>query len=211
MKVLFVWHAAVEPEYRKLFVELSKEVDKLMVITPKSWTEGGRLQFLENDKIDFGYNLAALSVIFRDKIRWHFYSNFLKIIYIAKTFKPDVLHLYEEPFSFVCTEFISIFRIFSPKTKVIIESFENLNIPQKYLFYFIQKFNLNNTDLLLNIPQEGEIIWRSRGYKGIIKKNNFGLDIKKFFKNNDLLNFKNYEFLNNRERIRICYVGMSAG
>lgn len=199
MKVLFVWHAAVEPEYRKLFVELSKEVEQLIVIAPSSWTEGGRLQYLENKKNDLDYNLISLSVIFRNKIRRHSYPNFFKIISIAKTFKPDVLHLFEEPFSFVCSEFISIFKMFSPDTKVIIESFENLDVVQRNIFHYIQKFNLKNTDLLINIPQEGELIWRSRGFRGYIKKGNVGVDTKKFF--------KNYEFLKNKERLRIGYVG----
>jgi glycosyltransferase involved in cell wall biosynthesis len=199
MKVLFVWHAAIEPEYRKLFVELSKEVEQLIVIAPSSWTEGGRLQYLENKKNDLDYNLIPLSVIFRNKIRGHFYPNFFKIISIAKTFKPDVLHLFEEPFSFVCFEFISIFKTFSPDTKVIIESFENLDVVQRNIFHYIQKFNLKNTDLLINIPQEGELIWRSRGFRGCIKKGNVGVDTKKFF--------KNYEFLKNKERLRIGYVG----
>ena len=199
MKVLFVWHAAVEPEYQKLFVELSKEVEQLIVIAPSSWTEGGRLQYLENKKNDLDYNLIPLSVIFRNKIRGHFYPNFFKIISIAKTFKPDVLHLFEEPFSFVCSEFISIFKMFSPNTKLIIESFENLDVVQRNIFHYIQKFNLKNTDLLINIPQEGELIWRSRGFRGYIKKGNVGVDTKKFF--------KNYEFLKNKERLRIGYVG----
>ena len=199
MKVLFVWHAAIEPEYRKLFVELSKEVEQLIVIAPSSWTEGGRLQYLENKKNDLDYNLIPLSVIFRNKIRGHFYPNFFKIISIAKTFKPDVLHLFEEPFSFVCSEFISIFKMFSPNTKIIIESFENLDVVQRNIFHYIQKFNLKNTDLLINIPQEGELIWRSRGFRGCIKKGNVGVDTKKFF--------KNYEFLKNKERLRIGYVG----
>ncbi len=199
MKVLFVWHAAVEPEYQKLFVELSKEVEQLIVIAPSSWTEGGRLQYLENKKNDLDYNLIPLSVIFRNKIRGHFYPNFFKIISIAKTFKPDVLHLFEEPFSFVCSEFISIFKMFSPNIKLIIESFENLDVVQRNIFHYIQKFNLKNADLLINIPQEGELIWRSRGFRGYIKKGNVGVDTKKFF--------KNYEFLKNKERLRIGYVG----
>ena len=186
MKVLFVWHAAIEPEYRKLFVELSKEVEQLIVIAPSSWTEGGRLQYLENKKNDLDYNLIPLSVIFRNKIRFHFYPNFFKIISIAKTFKPDVLHLFEEPFSFVCSEFISIFKMFSPNTKLIIESFENLDVVQRNIFHYIQKFNLKNTDLLINIPQEGELIWRSRGFRGYIKKGNVGVDTKKFLK---IMNF----------------------
>jgi glycosyltransferase involved in cell wall biosynthesis len=199
MKVLFVWHAAVEPEYQKLFVELSKEVEQLIAIAPSSWTEGGRLQYLENKKIDLDYSLIPLSVIFRNKGKGHFYPNFFKIISIVKTFKPDVLHLFEEPFSFVCSEFISIFKMFSPNTKIIIESFENLDVVQRNIFHYIQKFNLKNTDLLINIPQKGELIWRSRGFRGYIKKGNVGVDTKKFF--------KNYEFLKNKERLRIGYVG----
>ena len=91
MKILFVWHAAVEPEYRKLFIELSKEVEQLTVIAPDSWTEGSRLQHLEKNKNDSDYNLISLRVLLRNKIRWFFYPNFLKIIYIVKTFKPDIL------------------------------------------------------------------------------------------------------------------------
>lgn len=208
MKVLFVWHAAVEPEYRKLFKELSKEVESLLVITPKSWTEGGRLQFFQEKKeIDSNYNIVPLSVIFRDRSLIHFYPNFLKLIWIFKKFQPDILHIFEEPFSFVCTELISILKIFSPNTKIILESFENLNVHQRDFFYYIQKFNLNSTELLLTIPEEGKMLWKNRGYKNIIKKTNVGIDERTFFKNNNITNLKDFEFLNTKKNVRILYVG----
>lgn len=208
MRILFIWHAAVEPEYRKLFKELSKEVGSLLVITPKSWTEGGKLQFFQEKKeIDFNYDIVPLSAIFRDKLRGHFYPNFIKIMSLIKKFQPDILHLFEEPSSFVCTELISILKIFSPNTKIILESFENLNVPQRYLYYYIQKFNLNNTDMLLTVPEEGKMLWKNRGYKNIISKINVGIDERFFFKNNNSINLKNLEFLNIRENIRICYIG----
>ncbi len=98
MKVLFTWHAAVEPEYRKLFTEIIRKRHELIVISPGSWTEGGRLQKI--DKLnEFGYRLFALPVFLRDKIKGFFYPNLYTLYQIFYKFKPDIIHIFEEPYS----------------------------------------------------------------------------------------------------------------
>src|SRR3989338_410357 len=102
MRILFTWHAAVEPEYRKLFKEIAKKGHELLVISPKSWTEGGRLQSVDNLNED-GYRLLTFPVIFRNRIKGFFYPQIYFLYKLFNKFKPDIVHIFEEPYSLAWT------------------------------------------------------------------------------------------------------------
>jgi len=207
MRILFTWHAAVEPEYRKLFKEIVKKGYELTVICPKVWTEGGRLQGVDNLKED-GYSLFSFPVIFRNRIKGFFYPQVNFLCQIFRKFKPDIVHIFEEPYSLACFQMATLAKIASPRSKIIVQSFENMIIPQRFPFSLIERFVLNNTNLLISIPKEGESVWRSKGYSGTIKQLPVGLDEDLFKKTESFL--ANYPFLNKRDKIRIGYVGRLA-
>ena len=207
MRILFTWHAAVEPEYRKLFKEIAKKGYELTVICPKAWTEGGRLQGVDNLK-EYGYSLFLLPVIFRNRIKGFFYPQVNSLYQIFRKFKPDIVHIFEEPYSLACFQMVTLAKIASPRSKIIVQSFENMIIPQRFPFSSIERFVLNNTNLLISIPKAGESVWRSKGYSGTIKQLPVGLDEDLFKKTESFL--PDYLFLNKKDKIRIGYVGRLA-
>jgi glycosyltransferase involved in cell wall biosynthesis len=204
MKILFTWHAAVETEYRKIFKEISKRGHELLVVCPKEWTEGGRLQQADSSDED-GYRLIALPVIFRNRIKGFFYPKIYVLYKLINNFKPDIFHIFEEPYSLSCFQMAGLSKIASPFSKIVVQSFENMIIAQRFPFSFIERFVLNNTDLLIAIPKEGELIWRSKGYPKTIKQVSVGLDENLFKKTEGLLS--HYDFLNKKGRVRIAYIG----
>ncbi len=207
MRILFTWHAAVEPEYRKLFKEIVKKGYDLTVICPKSWTEGGRLQRIDNLK-EGGYSLFTFPVVFRDKIKGFFYPQIYSLCQLFRKFKPDIVHIFEEPYSLACFQMVALAKIASPRSKIVVQSFENMIIPQRFPFSLIERFVLNNTNLLISIPKEGESVWRGKGYSGTIKQLPVGLDEDLFKKTESFL--PDYPFLNKKDKIRIGYVGRLA-
>ncbi len=212
MKILFTWHAAVEPEYRKLFKEIVKKGYELTVICPKAWTEGGRLQRIDNSDEAYsgrsksnGYHLFTFPVVFRDRIKGFFYPH-LHILYrLFHKFKPDIVHIFEEPYSLACLQMVGLTQIASPLSKIIIQSFENMTITQRLPFSLVERFVLSNANLLISIPREGESVWRDKGYSGTVKQLPVGLDEAIFKKTEDSL--PDYPFLNKRDKVRIGYVG----
>src|SRR3989338_1924935 len=207
MRILFTWHAAVEPEYRKLFKEIAKKGHELLVISPKSWTDGGRLQSVDNLNED-GYRLLTFPVIFRNRIKGFFYPQIYFLYKLFNKFKPDIVHIFEEPYSLACFQMAALVKIVSPPSKIIVQSFENMIIPQRFPFLLIERFVLNNTNLLISVPNEVESVWRGKGYSGTIKQLPVGLDETLFKKTDSFL--PDYPFLNKKDKIRIGYVGRLA-
>lgn len=212
MKILFTWHAAVEPEYRKLFREIVNKGHELLVISPKTWMEGGRLQRIDNSdeacskrSESNGYSLFSFPVIFRNRIKGFFYPQVNSLCQLFRKFKPDIVHIFEEPYSLACFQMVTLAKIASPRSKIIVQSFENMIIIQRFPFSLIERFVLNNTNLLISIPKEGELVWRNKGYSGTIKQLPVGLDENLFKKTESFL--PDYPFLNKRDKIQIGYVG----
>lgn len=205
MKVLFSWHAAVEPEYRKLFQELAQVGMELLAFLPTAWTEGGRLQKPPRRTND-SYRIVLSPVAFRDKVKRFFYLNIIPIIQTIKHFRPDIVHIFEEPYSLACAELIGLTRMFHPSAKVVIQSFENLPPIHRPPFLIIERFVLKGADALLTIPSEGEALWRNRDFRGPIYQIPVGLDENLFRKTDAHL--ASLPIINERERpLRIAYAG----
>ena len=176
MKVLITWHAAVVPAYRKLYQELSLNGVGLLTITPSCWTEGCRLQRFHEGAQDSGYEWMTLNTVFTDHIRAFFYPNVISLARRVLAFKPDIFHIMEEPFSASAAQFTLLRDTFCPNAKIILYSFENIDVYQRFPFGSIQNFNLKRGDALTVIPKEGRNIWERRGFRGKIYDISLGID-----------------------------------
>jgi glycosyltransferase involved in cell wall biosynthesis len=174
MKILYIWHAAVEKNYRKLFSEMAKE-NEIFLITSHRWYEGSRDQFFNRDpEIDKNFKIFKFFAVFHNHIRSFFYLNFFKMIYILLKVNPEVIYLREEPFSINAFQWVFLAKIFSKNAKIVIESDENLLINHPKLFLLIEKYVLNKIDCLACVPTKGEELYRSKNFKKkILKTFNF--------------------------------------
>jgi len=84
MKVLYVWHGAVEKEYRKIFSEFVKRGVNLVVITANRWFEAAKFQSFEFCETDKDYEIYPLATVFTNHIRAFFYLNKFKIIFCRR-------------------------------------------------------------------------------------------------------------------------------
>ena len=176
MKILFAWHASVEPEYQKVFQELVMLGLDIWALMPAAWTEGGQLQ-RPTERPDGSYRTLLQPVIFRDRPKRFFYPNFVSIIRAVRFFRPDIVHIFEEPYSLACAELAGLSRIFQPGAKIVIQSFENIAPVHRLSFYHrVEAFVLRRAHAILTVPREGELLWRQRGFKGPIYHVPVGLD-----------------------------------
>lgn len=180
MKVLITWHAAVEPAYRKLFTELSLQGVKLLAVVPTCWTEGCRLQRFSEGVQDSYYEWTVLNTVFVNVGRVFAYPNIFALCRKVLRFKPDIIHIIEEPFCVSTVQFTLLRDTFCPKAKIILQSFENLDVQQRFPFGCIQDFNLRRANALIVVPKEGREIWKSRGFKGKIFNVPLGVDTEVF-------------------------------
>ncbi|MCX7821691.1 MAG: glycosyltransferase [Brevinematales bacterium] len=169
MKILYVWHAAVEKNYRKLLSEMAKE-HEIILATAHRWFESSKDQFFNFDaEIDNNLKVYKFFTVFYNHIRSFCYLNFFKIIFILLK-KPDIIYLKEEPYSINAFQWVFLCRIFSKKTKIVIESDENLNIIHPLFFRIIEKFVLRKIDAIACVPQKGIELYKSKGFNKKIFK-----------------------------------------
>lgn len=180
MKVLITWHAAVEPAYRKLYTELSLKGVKLLAVAPTYWTEGCRLQSFKEKAQDSCYEWTIFNTVFTDRIRAFVYPNVFSLCWRVSRFNPDIFHIIEEPFSLSAAQFALIRDMFCPEAKIILNSFENIDIYQGFPFHYAQNFNLKRADALIIAPKEGRNIWEDRGFSRKIYHVPLGVDTKVF-------------------------------
>jgi len=182
MKVLYVWHGAVEKGYRKIFSEFVKRGVNLVVITANRWFEAAKFQSFEFCETDKDYEIYPLATVFTNHIRAFFYLNKFKIIKILLRHKPDIVYINEEPYSTASFMLIVLTKMFSPKSKIIIQSAENIFKRHPFPFNVFEKFSLNNIDALCVVPTEGIELYRRKGFKGEIFKVSYFVDVDKFFR-----------------------------
>jgi glycosyltransferase involved in cell wall biosynthesis len=197
MRVFFSWHSLVEPEYRKYLKELSASGCQVKGVCPKQWTECGEAKSVKEAVNDQGYELFALKTFLTGHIRSFGYleHNFLK--QLLSGYKPEVIHIFEEPYSISCYQLLSIAKQLNPRPKIIIESFENIFCKHPFPFSAIETHNLKIADALISVPKEGMELWRKKGFLGQVFNLPVGIDDKVFFRKESAKN----------DAVRFCYVG----
>lgn len=164
IKILFVWHGAVEKSYRQLFYEMSKLGIELTVITAKRWYETAKWQNFEPIEIDKYYKIYPLRTIFTNHVRAFFYLNLFKIAWIILKHKPEIVYIKEEPYSTSTFLIILLIKIFSSKSKVIIESDENIFKNHPFPFNIFEKINLRLTDTLSLVASDAFEIYEKKKF-----------------------------------------------
>ena len=200
IKVFIISHLAVEKLYQKYFEELSKFKDiELVLFMPEYWPAkagGVKLnQLLSNNfdkiyaekKYDLNYKTIIAKMIFPGKT-YHFYPLLYKHLFKEK---PDIIHVIEEPWSFVLSQVLIWKKLFSKNTKVIFTTYENLYRPySNRLFYrlinynLIEDYNLRNYDVAIVVYSEIREILRKKGFKKTIEIIGLGVDNKLYRKVN---------------------------
>ncbi len=194
MNILYIWHAAVEKNYRKLISKIA-EKNKVTLVTASSWFESSRNQNYEYCReIDNNFKTYILFPVFKNHIRSFFYPNIFKMIYILITTKPDIIYLKEEPYSLNSFQWVFLTKIFSHKSRIVIESDENLDIKHPAIYKAIENFVLSNIDSLACVPEKGIELYKKKNFKGKIFKTFYFYNKDKFFplkeNTNNLFNFK---------------------
>ena len=183
MKVLIISHAYVERDNHKKIEELSKmaglEVGVVYPISWKTW-HGEDKQQLAIDNGQLTYREYALETFFSGDGGRYFY-NPRQLFSAIRDFKPDLIHLEEEPFTPVALQ-VSIFSRLL-KIRMIFFSWENINFPLGAARSSIEQlvFKMSNKALAGSSGAVERL--RQRGYrKDVVILPQFGVDTEAFKK-----------------------------
>jgi glycosyltransferase involved in cell wall biosynthesis len=93
----------------------------------------------------------------------HFYPGLAKLL---QKLRPDVIHLWEEPWSIVALQSILIRNAFLPESAIILETDQNIlrKLPQP--FEFFRRFALQRTDALIVRGPEALAVAKATGFDG---------------------------------------------
>ncbi len=182
MKLLFIWHAAVVEVYRKRIAELVKKQDlELLLLAPRKWAEGGSRVIFEAGEGPNDYQIIEGATFLNFHPSLHVYLTGLW--QAINKFKPDIIHIVEEPFSLVTFQVVLFNRFCQVNAKIIIESWQNIYKKYAFPFNLIEQFNLKNADALIAGSTEiKEVLWR-KNYLKTLKIIPLGLDLTSYSDN----------------------------
>lgn len=171
MKIVLIAHACqVSNEGQQRAEQLGRlpGVD-LQVITPDRWYEYGawRHPHVPADP-SYGLQVQKVRLPWSGPAQWYFH-HYPRLGETLKTFRPDVINLWEEAWGFVSVHACWLRNRLLPSAKIVSET--EANIPRTHPFPFKQfrSYTLGNTDYAVARQTEGVDVLRAKGYAGPIE------------------------------------------
>lgn len=167
MRVLSIAHSCVVSEYQKRMEEVAKYSDvDLTLLVPKYWSQFNKRVDLEKRESS---NYRILPV---QPITWGIRENSLRNVThvyphtrrIINSVQPDILELWEEPFSAVTSHVTFWAKKTSPRTKIIF--FSAQNVLKKYPFPFsaFERYAYNNAQFAFLMNRKVIEVIKTKGY-----------------------------------------------
>ena len=187
LKVLIIDHVGVLRLSRKKCVELSKYKDiELVLLTPRYWILNYKKTYLEKKQADEKYRIVTgKTVCLGNSWRGFFYTGLLGILY---KFRPDIIHILQEPWSFFTFQTIFFSRILCPRSKIVFLTWENIYRDFTYdsslagLYALIDRYTYKNSDCATPTTREAAQVLQRKGFSKRIKVIPWGTDPQLFKK-----------------------------
>lgn len=179
LKIVSIAHAAVSHEAGRLrYYPLAERRDiDLHLVVPQRFHQFGRT--LRADPVDpTGPQVHVLPTRLRHAgpMSWylHFYPGLRRLL---RETDPDVIHLWEEPWSIVALQALALRR----RAALVLEVDQNILKRLPPPFEAIRRTVLAHTDHVLARSPEAADVVRARGYKGPVTAIAYGVDHTTFF------------------------------
>jgi len=178
LRIASIAHPAVSSEAGRLrypFLAAKSDVD-LHLIVPAVWREFGRTIVAEPTR-ETGFSVHVLPIRLPQAgpMNWylHFYPGLRRLL---RQLDPDVIHLWEEPWSIVALQAQMLRR----RAAVVLEVDQNILKRLPPPFEAIRKHVLRHTDHVLSRSPDATMVVRARGYDGPVTPIGYGVDVTTF-------------------------------
>lgn len=179
LRVLAIAHTAVSRNIGRLRYRPFAEMSDLEVhlVCPSRWREYGRRMTADPGN-DPGVTLHVEPTLlpYLPSVNWyaHFYPRLNRVIGQAK---PDVIHLSEEPWSFVALQA----TLLRKNAALVLEVEQNILRRLPPPFEKIRRYVLRQTDVVLSRSTEATVVARASGFTGPVMSLGYGVDQSTFF------------------------------
>ncbi|HZR86926.1 MAG TPA: glycosyltransferase [Bradyrhizobium sp.] len=174
LRIVSIAHPAVSSEAGRLrypFLAAKRDVD-LHLVLPAVWKEFGRTIVAEPPP-QTGFSVHVLPILLPQAgpMKWylHFYPGLRRLL---RTIDPDVIHLWEEPWSIVALQA----QLRRGRAALVLEVDQNILKRLPPPFESIRKYVLAHTDHVLSRSPDATMVVRARGYNGPVTPVGYGVD-----------------------------------
>jgi glycosyltransferase involved in cell wall biosynthesis len=184
IRVLSVSHTGgIGPFQGKFAALASRPGIELTVLAPSRWVENYKTVHAVDARLD-GYTLRTGPMIWPGYENRAFFTGGIRRAILDS--KPDVLHLWEEPFSFIMFQVLVLARALCPNARVIFSTSDDLSRGFRYpyrgswLYGHIERFSLRRSDAATVINRAVEELLREKGFRGPVEWVPHGLDLDSY-------------------------------
>ena len=186
IRVLVISHACVQRSWRKKFAEMGRQKDvEIVLLLPEYWVENYRVVRLESRE-DMNCSIVVGKAIWTGYgNRYFFVSAFVNIL---QTFKPDIIHLEQEPGGLIALQTVVYRKLFAPRAKLIFRTSRSRKGSFDFVLRFkrgvflrtIERLTYKSADFAFPLSQRGLDLLRRKGYKKGAKVLPNGVDLDMF-------------------------------
>jgi len=165
LRVLSVAHSAHGKGSSRLRYRPLAEDDsiELLLAVPEVWKESGRVTQAAPPDSSIDIRAYPIQLPWVRGAKWylHWYPGLSKLI---RTFEPDVIHLWEEPWAAVSLQAAVLRNRIAPRAALILETEQNILRKLPFPFERIRRFTLKQADWLVSRNKEAIEVSQACGY-----------------------------------------------
>ncbi|MET0220176.1 MAG: glycosyltransferase, partial [Tardiphaga sp.] len=178
LKILSIAHPAVSRDAGRLrYYPLGARRDiDVHLLVPAVWHQFGRTLVADpSDDPGITVHVMPIRLGRAGPMSWylHYYPGLGRLI---RNIAPDVIHLWEEPWSVVAMQA----RLLKGPAAMVLEVDQNILKRLPPPFEWIRKQVLQNTDHVLSRSPDATDVVRARGYSGPVSSIGYGVDLTNF-------------------------------
>ena len=152
----------------------------LQVVVPDRWFEYGKWRDTQwPDQPSYGFQQEPVRWPWTGPAQWylHYYP---KLARTLRTFRPDVIDIWEEPWGLVSVHTCWLRGRVLPTAKIISETEANIERQHPFPFNRFRRYTLSQADYAVSRNREGIDVLRANGYLGQAQVVGNGVDAELF-------------------------------
>jgi len=162
MRILMLSKACVVGAYQRKLEEMARLPDiDLRVLVPPGWRDSARGMLTLERAHTEGYDLRVTPIRFNGNFHMHYYPQFGRHV---RDFKPDIVHIDEEPYNLATWHALRHAR--RSKAKTLFFSWQNINRRYPWPVRLGEQWVLRSVDHAVMGTQSAADVWRAKGYAG---------------------------------------------
>ena len=178
VRVMSISHSAVNRvSGRKRYEAIAmqrRDID-LTVVAPDHWWEYGAAMPLDPPVGPLDFRVERIRLAHLPLVAWNCH-HYLNLGNVLRQIRPEVLHLWEEPWSFVALQAARLRDRLLPHTALLFETEQNILRRLPPPFEQIRRYTLGRTNLLIGRQAQALDVARACGFSGPTAIVEYGVD-----------------------------------